>query len=384
MRVVSCACLARRVACLSVSAAGQQPASPAAKVDASQVLAAAREALGGEARLAGVKTFVATGRTRQVRGDNLLPIEFEIACELPDKFVRKDEIPAQESGPTSTGFNGEDLIQLPVPHLRASRARADRRAPPAAPPGPPGAAGRGPQGPPPGARTATVKQDFARLTLGMFAASFPSYPLTFTHAGLAEAPQGEADVLDVKGPGNFSVRYFVDRKTHLPIMVSWTVPATNVIVAHSRAAAAAPSRRAPSSSTRRPRRRPPPRRKSRTRTARPWPAFARRRSRKRSRSSIASTTPTTARSMASSSRSGCAARWRARPSKRPRSIDSASTPRSIRGDSRCASEVETSHEDHEDHEGQPLWSSCASWQSLRVANRTIAPPRRRRGRPGCS
>ena len=185
-----------------------------AKVDASQVLAAAREALGGEARLAGVKNFVATGRTRQVRGDNLLPIEFEIATELPDKYGRKDEIPAQESGPTSTGFNGEDLIQRPVPN-----------APPAG--GPP----RG--GPPPGARTATVKQDFARLTLGMFATSFPSFPLTFTHAGLAEAPQGEADVLDVKGPGNFAVRYFIDRKTHLPIMVSWTVPATNVVVAEA-------------------------------------------------------------------------------------------------------------------------------------------------------
>ena len=64
----------------------------------------------------------------------------------------------------------------------------------------------------------------------MFAASFPSYPLTFTHAGLAEAPQGQADVLDVKGAGNFSLRLFVDRKTHLPIMISWLVPATNVIV----------------------------------------------------------------------------------------------------------------------------------------------------------
>ncbi len=233
MRVASCLTL---ITWLSVSAAGQPPASPAAKVDASQVLAAAREALGGEARLAGVKTFVATGRTRQVRGENLLPIEFEIVCELPDRFVRKDEIPAQESGPTSTGFNGEDLIQLPVPSAPPAGG-PPRGAPPAGAPGDapaggsPGAPGRGPQGPPPAARTAAVKQDFARLTLGMFAASFPSYPLTFTHAGLAEAPQGEADVLDVKGPGNFSVRYFVDRKTHLPIMVSWTVPVTNVIVA---------------------------------------------------------------------------------------------------------------------------------------------------------
>jgi hypothetical protein len=106
------------------------PVTPAAQApgrDPAPILAAAREALGGEKRLNAVKNFVATGRTRQVRGDNLVPIEFEIAVELPDKYVRKDEIPAQESGPTSTGFNGGELIQLPVPTA------------PAAPPGSPGA-----------------------------------------------------------------------------------------------------------------------------------------------------------------------------------------------------------------------------------------------------
>src|SRR6476661_10783053 len=91
------------------------PAAQAPARDAASVLAEAREALGGEKRLSAVKNFVVTGRTRQVRGDNLVPIEFEIAVELPDKYVRKDEIPAQESGPTSTGFNANELIQLPVP-----------------------------------------------------------------------------------------------------------------------------------------------------------------------------------------------------------------------------------------------------------------------------
>src|SRR6478735_1871258 len=66
--------------------------APITRPDAAAVMAAAREALGGEKRLSGVKSFVATGRTRQVRGDNLVPIEFEIAVELPDKYVRKDEI----------------------------------------------------------------------------------------------------------------------------------------------------------------------------------------------------------------------------------------------------------------------------------------------------
>jgi len=194
------------------------PAAQAPGRDPAPILAAAREALGGEKRLSGVKNFVATGRTRQVRGDNLVPIEFEIAVELPDKYVRKDEIPAQESGPTSTGFNGDELIQLPVP----------------APPGPPPAAAQGRVGAPPpqppsqpqldaarAMRVAAVKQDFVRLTLGMFAGSFSSYPLTFTYVGQAGAPQGKADVLEAKAPPNFSVQLFINSQTHLPIMVSW-------------------------------------------------------------------------------------------------------------------------------------------------------------------
>jgi len=201
-----------------VSAPAAQAQSPAR--DAATVLAEAREALGGEKRLSAVKNFVVTGRTRQVRGDNLVPIEFEIAVELPDKYVRKDEIPAQESGPTSTGFNGDELIQLPVP------------ATPTGPPGmPPGTGRAGPATPPSPAqldaarktRVATVKQDFVRLTLGMFAGSFSSYPLTFTYVGQAEAPQGKADVIDAKAP-NFTVRLFVNSQTHLPIMVSWQAP----------------------------------------------------------------------------------------------------------------------------------------------------------------
>ena len=190
-------------------------------VDPVPVLAAARAALGGDAKLSAVKTFIATGRTRQVQGDNLVPIEFEISCELPDRCIRRDEIPARESGPTTIGFTGDTLIQIPVPP--APPAGLGGPAPSPLPPG--GAAptpGRG--GPPPqlaALRVNTTKQDFARLWLGMFAASFPSFPLTFTHAGRAEAPQGLADVLEAKGPANFTARLFVLQDTHLPIMLSW-------------------------------------------------------------------------------------------------------------------------------------------------------------------
>jgi hypothetical protein len=195
----------------------QAPAADAAAT----VLTATRQALGGEQKLAAVKSVVATGRTRQVRGENLIPIEFEIAIELPDKYVRTDEIPAQESGPTRRGFNGAGLIQFP-----------EAAPPPPGGPPLPGRAGAPPPGPgrasgPPPAPVDPVtalKQDFARLTLGMFAASFSSYPLTFASGGVAEAPEGKADVIDVKGAANFSARLFIDSQTHVPLMLSWQGP----------------------------------------------------------------------------------------------------------------------------------------------------------------
>jgi hypothetical protein len=237
------------VAVIICVVAGVLSGAQAPSSDAASILAAAREALGGEQSLGAVRTFVAKGRTRQVRGNNLVPIEFEIACELPDRYVRRDEIPAQESGPTSSGFNGDSLIQLPPPEPPPQAAAPGGAARPAASggtplrgaapaaavaagaPAPSGPAGSTPAPPDPRReRVASLKQDFAKLMLGMFAASFASYPLTFARAGQAEAPQGTADIVDVKGAGTFALKFFINSQTHLPIMVSWTTPATSAVV----------------------------------------------------------------------------------------------------------------------------------------------------------
>jgi hypothetical protein len=205
----------------------QAPSAGTSSGEAAAILSAAREALGGDKRISSVKTIVTTGRTRQVQGDNLVPIEFEIAVELPDRYVRTDEIPARESGPSSRGFNGDGLIQIGDPPGGDGRGRGG--------PPPPGRGATAPKegmkpedagakpGPPPNP-TRAVKQDFVRLALGMFATSFSSYPLTFGFAGQAEAPEGKADVIDVKGEGDFAARLFIDSKTHLPLMLSWNTP----------------------------------------------------------------------------------------------------------------------------------------------------------------
>ena len=166
---------------------------------ADSVMAAARAALGGEAKIAGVKTFIATGRTRQVRGENLVPIEFEIQAELPDKYSRRDEFPAQDAGPVTAGFVGDALVLIPRPVPPPPRPGM-----PAPPPRRDGGAA---------ARRALMqaKQDFARLLLGMFAGTTAAFPVTYSYVGQAEAPQGKADVIDVKGPANFAARLFVAR-----------------------------------------------------------------------------------------------------------------------------------------------------------------------------
>jgi hypothetical protein len=254
--------------------------SPESIEKAGLALADVRKALGGD-KLAALKTLVASGQTKRIRGNNLVPIEFEISIELPDKYLRADEFPAEDTDPTSAGFNGEGLIQIPPPPAMPAMP-AGRGAPgtPGAPPGgPPGAApggppattpgaaapaagpgaapprgapsgaapgagpglpagmmpggmapgGRGPAMDPRRARLASLKQDYARLALGLFGAS-SALPLTFSYAAVAEAPQGRADVLDVKGEGNFVLRYFINSATRLPIMVTWTTPPTNVII----------------------------------------------------------------------------------------------------------------------------------------------------------
>lgn len=101
-------------------AALEQPGLAQART-AESVLAATRAALGGDAKIAAVRTFIANGRTRQVRGENLIPIEFEIQAELPDKYSRRDEFPAQDAGPTTAGFVGDALVLIP----RRFRRRRD-------------------------------------------------------------------------------------------------------------------------------------------------------------------------------------------------------------------------------------------------------------------
>jgi hypothetical protein len=192
--------------------------------DANQLLAGARTALGGD-KLAAVKTLTAVGRTvRTNQAGATVENEFELALELPDKYLMRSVMMAMGNMSIyrNTGFNGGQLIEEidrppslsggmvvvrmggplgttvdPEKMTPEQKAEFDQK------------------------RLLANKKEFAKLALGMFAASLAAYPLELSDGGQAESADGKADVIDVKGEGGFAARLFIDSQTHLPLMLSW-------------------------------------------------------------------------------------------------------------------------------------------------------------------
>ena len=170
--------------------------------DINDVLAGARKALGGD-KLAAVKTLTAMGRTvRTGQGGNTVENEFEMALELPDKYLLRSVMMAMGNMSIyrNTGFNGAQPIEEidrppnlsggtfmmrvagpggthmdPAKMTPEQKAESDRM------------------------RLLANKREFAKLALGMFAASPAAFPLTLADAGQAESADGKADAIDVKG-----------------------------------------------------------------------------------------------------------------------------------------------------------------------------------------
>jgi hypothetical protein len=211
-----------KIAAVIVLAA--QPLVAAQGKDAAQVLAEARKALGGD-KLAAVKTLSTEGRTLRTGPDgNTRENEFEMSLEVPDKYLMRSQMVAMGNMSIfrMTGFNGGQVIEeMDRPPNLAGGNVVIRM-------GTPLGGTVDPEKMTPEQKAemnrlqlARTQQDFARMTLGMFATSLAAYPLEFTYAGEAESADGKADAIDVKGAGDFAVRLFIDQKTHLPLMITW-------------------------------------------------------------------------------------------------------------------------------------------------------------------
>ncbi len=189
-----------------------------AQGDAAKVMADMRQALGGDKKLAAVKSLTAVGKNDRAMGERSTSGDYEMALETPDRFLTKQLLAQTPMGNVSLtqGFNGSGLIQeTESPQAPGGMVRmfsAGGPAPNATPEEKAAADAK---------MVLTQKQEFARMALGIFGDSTPAFPLQFTYGGVAEAPDGKADIINVKGEGDFAGKLFVDQKSHLPLMYSW-------------------------------------------------------------------------------------------------------------------------------------------------------------------
>jgi len=192
---------------------------PAARPDrAGEILAQAREAIGGEARLRGVTSLWVKASERRMgsvvrvtpagetRADNReMRSDIEIQIALPVRYVLT-RTPAGRTSRFSVGILGDRLI---------SESSSMGQTTPTVFVG----------GPDVVARVATARlREFLRYVLAWLLMAPDQYNVQFSDAGEADTANGRADVLDAKGAYDFAARLVFDKQTHHLLMLDYQEP----------------------------------------------------------------------------------------------------------------------------------------------------------------
>ncbi|HKS08044.1 MAG TPA: hypothetical protein VJS13_00750 [Pyrinomonadaceae bacterium] len=187
---------------------------------ATEVLKQAREAIGGEQRLQKLEALHINGQYRRVFGDRQMAGDREISILLPNKYLVED----------SMNPGGLATAMINTRGLNGERAWS----------GSSGGGGMVFRMGGPGGQQLTPEQmeaglrriysaEFTRYVLAMTLAPPSSLSLEYKYAGESDVDGEQADVIDVTGPDNFSVRLFFDKKNHLPLLLSYRGPKPRVM-----------------------------------------------------------------------------------------------------------------------------------------------------------
>jgi hypothetical protein len=181
------------------------PAVAANNPKALALIAAARESLGGDTALSRVHGLTATGTFQRQVGDRQIAGELTLDFEWPHNMLRTESM--SPTGDATIGVNGDRLI-------RNSRTIG----------GGPGLVLRvAPVGSGPDAEAQALRSqqaEMTRLSL-LWLLDAQGYAVDYTYGGEAEAADGKAEIVDVKGAGSFAVRMFMDKATHRPLMLQY-------------------------------------------------------------------------------------------------------------------------------------------------------------------
>ena len=189
---------------------------------AEEILKQVRTAIGGDDVIQKVQGFAIQAKSRRLLGDRQLASDREISIGLPDKFLVEDAFVTgglSTAMVTTRGFNGERAWNSSSGGGGAMMIRMG---------GPSGSNGANAT---PEQLEAMLRRQFAtemtRYLLAILAATPTSSE--FKYLGDSDVDDAPADVLEVSGPNQTALRIFVDKKTHLPLLLSYRGPKPRVI-----------------------------------------------------------------------------------------------------------------------------------------------------------
>src|SRR5687768_1382202 len=199
---------------------------------ATEILKQAREAIGGEERLQKLEALYINGQYRRAFGERQMAGDREISIALPHKYLVED----------SMNPGGMSTAMITYRALNGERAWSGSS-------GGGGMvfrmSGQGGQQLSPEQIEASLRRifqaEFTRYVLVMTLAPPASLAVEYKYAGESDVDGEQADVIDVMGADNFSVRLFFDKKNHLPLLLSYRGPKPRIMTMSRAAGGAARS-----------------------------------------------------------------------------------------------------------------------------------------------
>lgn len=180
---------------------------------ADEVLKQARQAIGGEEQLQKIQGLQVNGQYRRVFGDRQMGGDREISIALPNKYLVED---AMNMGGLATSMTNTRALN----GERAWNANSGGGGNMIIRMGAPGGQDLTPEQIEEGLRR-VYSAEFSRYLLAMILTPPPSLALEYKYAGDSDVEDTPAEVVDVSGPNNLALRIFFDKKSHLPLLLSY-------------------------------------------------------------------------------------------------------------------------------------------------------------------
>lgn len=193
-----------------------------------EILKQARAAVGGEEKIGAIQSLTLKGKFRRVMQEREMAGEREFNFLLPDKFMKSDTMIVGGSSTSFTTYralNGGEswtgggaggrggMIFIGSDGAKPTKEQLEKME---------------------REQTQKFRAEYARYVLALLLRAPTGYGLEFNYAGEAVADDGRADVIDATGPENFAARLFLDKETHLPLMLTYRAPKPRMITAMMR------------------------------------------------------------------------------------------------------------------------------------------------------